>query len=382
MSVTLQREELRALLSSPIEVAELLGLPYQREGQGNVKVLCPAHDDHNPSCALLAGQGGLRAYCRSCAWSTDVFGFIAQVRGLDVRKDFRAVLQEASALATGAVASGTPLGQRAPGAHRSSERLLSDERYHEIAYQWLYLCGAWEEQCADEGLGYRYLRERGLAEQAHRAGVVAVPEQRDERGVRSILGQLRGSRDHRTFTDAELGADGADIAARSNEFRWPDHVVLIPWVDGRGAITCVQRRYVGADDPPIKYVFPKGRSPQQPFGIRGLRQDLGVEVVIVEGALDALARRELASMRSENIDVLGIPSASSPLVGLPLDALASRRVVIATDNDDAGHSAARALLGALEGIARELVREVPASGAKDWGNELVLRLNHGRNGRT
>jgi DNA primase len=209
--------------------------------------------------------------------------------------------------------------------------------------------------------------------QADKAGVVALPDGGLE--ARFVLDQLlQGSSESPAFSHEEL--DDAGVIRTGQDFRWPEHVVLVPWVDERGAITAVQQRYVGEDDPPNKYVWPPGRGAQQPFGIEDLRAGSGVDVVVVEGALDVLARRELARMHGEDIEVIGIASAGSPLTGLPVDKLRGRRVRVAVDRDDAGERAAAALHRALQGHVRDLVRVVPTvPEAKDWGEQLQVELS-------
>jgi len=123
-----------------------------------------------------------------------------------------------------------------------------------------------------------------------------------------------------------------------------------------------------------KYRFPAGRSPKAPFGVDLLSAALGfygddAGIVIVEGALDALARRRIARHRGERCAVLGVASASTPCEGLPFDLLAGRRVVLALDVDDAGDEAASKLADALDDVASELERERPPG--KDWGECLV-----------
>jgi DNA primase len=104
------------------------------------------------------------------------------------------------------------------------------------------------------------------------------------------------------------------------------------------------------------------------LALDGLAPD--AEVVIVEGALDVLARRRIARHRGEHAVILGVYSASTPCSGLPLDLLAGRRVVLALDADAPGEGACVAIAQALRGTAKELVRERPPPGGKDWSAAL------------
>jgi DNA primase len=379
MSVSLTKDELKELLCSPLDVAEVLGLSPRRAGDG-AQVSCPWHSERNPSCSLFVGSDGfLRAHCHACGAGGDVFSLIAQLHGLDVRADFRAVLEQARVIvgdAAVSVARGTAgaARSRAQRPHRH-ETDLSAERYHRIAWEWLSLCSEFQ-YCSP---ARAYLAERGLLEQADAAGLLGLPDGEVEE--RSVVARLHGTRDSRRFSVDELDAAGIiQLGGRSSyAFRWPQHFVLIPWVSEGGAITAVQQRYVGPSEPPNKYIWPPGRAAHQPFGIEDLRNHPAVDVVIVEGALDVLARRELARRHGENIDVIGIASAGTPVAGLPLEKLLGRRVRISVDRDEAGERAASALFHAVAGHAREVVREVPpALGAKDWNDQLWSANASGR----
>ena len=105
--------------------------------------------------------------------------------------------------------------------------------------------------------------------------------------------------------------------------------------------------------------------------VRVARVTAGLASAGVEGAIDALSRRCIARHRDECAAVLGVYSASTPCVGLPLDLLAGRRVVLALD-DDAGGERASAVIGdSLRGVAAELFRERPPNGAKGWNATIV-----------
>jgi DNA primase len=158
------------------------------------------------------------------------------------------------------------------------------------------------------------------------------------------------------FERADLEAAGV-LRRGHDALDWPAWSLLIPWRDRFGRIACIQRRHLGDVKP--KYRFPSGRSPVAPFGADILADALGylgpdASIVVVEGALDCLARRRIARARGESVAVLGVASATTPTVGLPLDLLAGRRVVLALDRDEAGARGRDALGAALAGVAAEL----------------------------
>ncbi len=81
-------------------VATLLGLRVAKRSRDQVTIFCPSHLEKHGSCSLTrAKDGALRARCFSCNWSGDVFGLVAEVRGLDPRHAFAAVVREAAELA-------------------------------------------------------------------------------------------------------------------------------------------------------------------------------------------------------------------------------------------------------------------------------------------
>lgn len=88
--------EVREALADPSRVAELLGLERSREEKG--KWRCPSHG--GTSLSLRRGRDGtLQAKCFGCDLAGDVFVLLAAARGLDVRVDFRSLLEEAAELA-------------------------------------------------------------------------------------------------------------------------------------------------------------------------------------------------------------------------------------------------------------------------------------------
>lgn len=81
--------EVRRALADPAQVAELLGLERSREERG--KWVCPKHG--GSSLSLRVGRDRtLQAKCFGCDFAGDVLALVAEVRGLDVRGDFRRVL--------------------------------------------------------------------------------------------------------------------------------------------------------------------------------------------------------------------------------------------------------------------------------------------------
>jgi hypothetical protein len=67
---------------------------------GGVIIRCPWHDEKTPSCSIRRGSDGTLAIrCHGCGVTGDVLTLIAQVRGLNLGRDFREVLIEGAHLA-------------------------------------------------------------------------------------------------------------------------------------------------------------------------------------------------------------------------------------------------------------------------------------------
>jgi len=78
----------------PFGTCDRLGLKHRREGR-TAWICCPWHSEQTPSCTVAIGPcGTIRVHCFACSQTWDVHALVAQLRGLDTRADFRAVLLE------------------------------------------------------------------------------------------------------------------------------------------------------------------------------------------------------------------------------------------------------------------------------------------------
>lgn len=92
----------RQRLTDPAALCAALGLEISRTRRQHdgVYIRCPVHDDKSPSCSVRTGRDrGIACRCHACGWTGDALGLVAAARGLDVRLDFRRVLEEAAAIA-------------------------------------------------------------------------------------------------------------------------------------------------------------------------------------------------------------------------------------------------------------------------------------------
>jgi DNA primase len=304
----------------------------------------------------LAKDGTIAVRCHGCGATGDALSLIAQVRGLNMRTDFREVLRVAGEIAGAPVpADATAL----PKTPEPNPEGVSDETYDAIWTGVLEACSPLREVSPRTAA---YLRWRGLEVEAEADGLRGLPT--DARPlVRALLD---------TFDRKELELAGV-LRPGHDAIDWPEWPLLVPWRSRFGRIQCMQRRRVDNGSP--KYRSPRGRAPRTPFGVHllvdALAQSARAEVILAEGALDCLARRAIARGRGEASVVLGVYSAASPERGLPIDLLDGRRVVLALDNDAAGDRACDRLAEVLRFVAAELIRERPPVGPKDWAEALA-----------
>jgi hypothetical protein len=92
--------EIRIRMRDPHRLVGLLGLEdgLKRQARG-VIVRCPVHAERTASCSVrVAEDGTIAVRCHGCDWTGDALSLIAVVRGLDLRRDFQRVLQEAAGM--------------------------------------------------------------------------------------------------------------------------------------------------------------------------------------------------------------------------------------------------------------------------------------------
>ena len=341
------------VLADPAALARSLGIAARPQPNG-VLICCPAHEDHRPSCSVTVGADDtVRVRCHACGFTGDALTLIGRVRGFDPQRDFPALLEEARELA-GAPAPGAP---SSPRAKSQAPPRLSTFEFHRMATALADL-GAIEAHPAARA----FLARRGLLDGAGDE-VFAVTPPTFEKLRRAVQAAAE------PVTLAALEASGLQ---RKQRLCHPANVLAIAWRDPEGRIDTLQRRRL--DDGRPKYVFPSGRAPRFPFGVERLRP--GVAVVLVEGALDALARRALDGLAGIDRDVVGVPGASSwaPEWGAYLE---GREVGVAADADAAGDRAARMWADAAWRAGARVVRRLRPRIANDWG-EILAELAKGR----
>lgn len=258
------RAALRDALPDPVTVARALGLleGAHKKQAGGVVVLCPWHSERHPSCSLTKGPDGtLRAHCFSCEEGGDVFALIAQVHGLDVGRDFVAVLRVAAELAgAGDVLSdldarsgGRPSPALPPRPRPAVELVAEVPRYPDAEARALW------ETCTPISADAEVLRY--------------VLETRGIRNARKLAGHvcralsLDAPRPSWTRHKPDDNAPAATWAETG-------HRLLVPLVDAHGAMRSVIARAVRPS--PRKSAAPSG------FNRRGLIMANGLARAVLE----------------------------------------------------------------------------------------------------
>ena len=346
--------ELRARLTNVADLCVKLGLKVARGANARqAMAVCLWHADRTPSLSIrIAKDGTVAAKCHACGATADALGLIEKARDAT---DFRDVLTIAADLANAP--------SLAPTGHENDRQKTHEPTCSDLEYELVWNAVAEVSFPLSKAAPSvaQYLLGRGIFADAEAAGCFGLP-----RDGKALVASLLS-----TFERATLEAAGI-LRCGHDSLDWPEWSLCIPWRNRHGHVQCVQRRRLDSGEP--KYRFPFGRAPRQPYGVEYLRDALdyagpGAEVVITEGALDCLARRRIARQRDERCAVIGVVSASSPDIGLPVDVIKGRVVVLALDNDKHGEAACAKVYAALRGVATRFVRETPR-GAKDWNAAL------------
>lgn len=342
----------RDRLDDPLSVCASLGLleKFKRQSGGGVMIRCPAHRESSPSCSVTRGPDKtLRWRCFACSASGDVLTLIATVEGLDVKRDFVRVLEIGAGIAgvpTDSEQRRTYEPPRRPEPMAATAPTLPAKRFSEMMAPLANL-GRLEGSGAPKAC-QEYLLGRGLLGAAVSDGWFAI---RPSAGA--MLCQLFGE-------DPKL----AGLVGDDGALRWPEHALCIPWRTPDGTIQTIQRRHLGECDAKRRYVFPTGRGPAHPYGIERLGKG---PIVLVEGAMDVLARRSIDRLGWST--VLGVPGVSGWRSAW--DELVKDRIVtIAFDDDEAGNRESLKLGDRFykAGAAR-VRRSVPTRG-KDWADAI------------
>jgi 5S rRNA maturation endonuclease (ribonuclease M5) len=306
----LKRDEIRQALSDPWRVCELLGLTEGAKRQaGGLSIRCPLHLEQNPSCSVTHGDGGgIRVRCfAGCDFGGakdggDVFALVAAAHRLSVRQDFPRVLEIAAGLAGISTAPPIPRLAAVPAATPD-------------------MTAEWNALPPIDADTWEYLRGRGLEDAAEWCRSAAT----------NSIG-MTGS----------LAGDGFRLA--------------VALKDATGRVVGYQLRALERHD--FRVIG------QSNAGLFGEPEKVATckNVLVCEGLSDTLAA--LCGMAArKDLAIVGIAGvqAAAALWTLPLS---GKRVMIATDADEAGDKAAQTISEALERAKGKPVR-IRAEGGKD-----------------
>lgn len=370
------RDEVARALAAKGVAALCAELGIERSTTEKGKFICPRHKGGSLS-VRVARDGLVQVKCFAGCELGDVFGLVAEARGLDVRRDFRRVLVEAAIVASAwavvedlerrTVTAEERRARPAPAPPVTTQR-SEDVRALDVDTFDRVVAAVLERSPLDE-LATEYLEGRRMLDLARAAGWGALPASLPAQAA--IVAEL-------------VARFGEDVARRSGllvaddgapRLVWRDHRLLIPWrvpsVDG--LVHTLQRRLLRPTSRPSepKYVFPSGHGrPAWPYLLVEDLEDMtdATAVAFVEGAPDVLALRWLARAEGRDVLVLGVPGVENwrPSWARFAD---GRPVLVALDADRAGEAKATAMHADLRG-ATSWKRWRPKSG-KDWGDELA-----------
>jgi DNA primase len=272
------KDEDIALVRERARIDDIVGsyVTLKNAGGGNLKGLCPFHDEKSPSFNVTPSRGFF--YCFGCQEGGDVIDFIQKIDQITFHEAVETLAAKVG-IQLRYDDSGAPL-QRGPGNQRP--RLVEA---HKVAAEYYVeqLFGA-----ADASLGRQFLDQRGFDKDAAvHFGVGFSP-----RGGEALTNHLRG----RGFTNAELVASGLSAEGQRglyDRFRgrlmWPIRDASSE-VIGFGA-----RRLFDDDRIEAKYL----NTPETPiykkskvlYGVDLARREIakGRQAVVVEGYTDVMA---------------------------------------------------------------------------------------------
>ncbi len=343
-------------LSDPARVLRGLNLSTSHRQKNGFFICCPFHKENTPSCSIQKVDGVLLVHCLACHESGDVFKLIGAVRGL---ADFPRIIEEARSIA-GLPATADDDEHDEPDEPKQEARKVTTVVFHAIVRPLLHLGRLDDSPIARDGTAY--LRGRGLLDAAVADGWACFPSTASTR--REWIKMLR-----ETFDGRDI--DGCGFV-RGSGLTFPDNRLVVPWRDPSGLVDTIQRRRLDGQAS-SKYVFPSGRAPQWPYGIERLASaPLDAPIVLVEGAVDVLARRILDMDQGKVRVVLGVPGGGWRKRWAEYGK--DRVVYVATDADEAGNRFCEQWSEQLYSAGCVEVKRLRPVGSKDWGDQVAARV--------
>ncbi len=331
MSATLGQIDVATIRATyPIEqIVQDSGVELRRSGQGFVGC-CPFHDDSIPS--LSVGGVADRFRCFGCGAHGDVIDYVQRLHGLSFVEAVRSLTTDG---VTPALAPGIPARRLAP----APTVAVSAARGFEINQL------AWEHFSTPVAVSFAdsYLRfHRGIDLRALRVENPHAP--------------LAGHAGHGWTTLTEhLRADGVedeellgmDLARTTRASRLVDALrerLIIPVTDEQGRIHGFIGRDLSEDPRAPKYLNPTRTATFDKSSVvhRPTHHELSTtaNIVVVEGALDALAIAAAAARAGRSADFAPCTTSGVAVTSIQaarvVELAGDRPPIIALDGDDAG----------------------------------------------
>ncbi|RKN12004.1 DNA primase [Streptomyces radicis] len=258
----------------PIDTVVSEYLQLRPAGGGNLKGLCPFHDEKSPSFHVSPSKG--LYHCFGCQEGGDTLGFVMKIEHLSFSEAVERLAAQAG------VTLRYEQGGYSPGRQQGERTRLIEA--HKVAARF------YAEQLAtspEAEIGRRFLDERSFDQAAaERFGVGYAPA-----GWDHLVRFLRG----RGFTDLELLASGiAQDGKRGPIDRFRGRLIW-PIRDITGEVVGFGARKLRDDDTGPKYLntpeTPIYRKSQVLYGIDAAKRDIAKtnRAVVVEGYTDVMA---------------------------------------------------------------------------------------------
>ncbi|MBH5334696.1 DNA primase [Streptomyces pactum] len=274
MAGRINDDDVRAVRDAvPIDAVVSEYLQLRNAGGGNLKGLCPFHDEKSPSFHVSPSKGLF--YCFGCQEGGDTVDFVMKVDHLSFAETIERLASQAGITLRYEQGSATPGRQqgdrtRYVEAHKAAARFYAEQ-----------LDGPEAE------IGRRFLAERGFDQAAaQHFGVGYSPA-----GWDHLVRYLRG----RGFTDKELIVSGLAQESRRNPIDRFRGRLMWPIRDISGEVVGFGARKLRDDDNGPKYLntpeTPIYKKSQVLYGIDLAKKDIAKSgrAVVVEGYTDVMA---------------------------------------------------------------------------------------------
>ena len=274
MAGRINDEDVRAVRDAiPIDAVVSEYLQLRPAGGGNLKGLCPFHDEKSPSFQVSPSKG--LYHCFGCQEGGDTLSFVMKIEHLSFTEAVERLAAQAG------ITLRYERGGYSPG-RQQSERIRLLEA-HKVAARFY----AEQLRTPEAEIGRRFLAERGFdAAAAERFGVGYAPAGWDH-AVRFLRG--------RGFTDRELLQSGIAQDGRRGPIDRFRGRLIWPIRDITGEVVGFGARRLREEDTGPKYLntpeTPIYRKSQVLYGIDLAKRDIANanQAVVVEGYTDVMA---------------------------------------------------------------------------------------------